>query len=107
VRIENHPVLGKTSGANEVTITVDGRKIKAFEGEMIVSALVAAGINVFRYTSKKHEPRGVFCAIGQCTDCVMEVNGVANVRTCVTPVENNMQIKTQIGLGVWQGSYGV
>ncbi|MCK4924694.1 MAG: (2Fe-2S)-binding protein, partial [Spirochaetes bacterium] len=84
MRIENHPVLGKAVITAQVTITVDGKKIKAFEGEMIASALVAAGIKVFRYTSKKHEPRGVFCAIGRCTDCVMEVNGVANVRTCVT-----------------------
>ena len=103
MRIENHPILSKAQSGRQVTITVDGKKIKAFEGEMIVSALVAAGIKVFRYTSKRHEPRGVFCAIGRCTDCVMEVNGVANVRTCVTPVEDNMQIKTQKGLGVWHG----
>ena len=105
MRIENHPVLGKAVITAQVTITVDGKKIKAFEGEMIASALVAAGIKVFRYTSKKHEPRGVFCAIGRCTDCVMEVNGVANVRTCVTLVENNMHIKTQRGLGVWHGMH--
>lgn len=106
MRIENHPVLGKAVITAQVTITVDGKKIKAFKGEMIASALVAAGIKVFRYTSKKHEPRGVFCAIGRCTDCVMEVNGVANVRTCVTLVENNMHIKTQRGLGVWHGRLG-
>jgi predicted molibdopterin-dependent oxidoreductase YjgC len=90
---------------NLVTITVDGKEIKALKGEMIASALVAAGIKVFRYTAKKHEPRGVFCAIGRCTDCVMEVNGVSNVRTCVTPVEDKMQIETQNGLGVWHGSH--
>ena len=40
-------------------------------------------------------PRGVFCGIGQCTDCVMVVNGQPNTRTCVTKVEEGMVIETQ------------
>jgi aerobic-type carbon monoxide dehydrogenase small subunit (CoxS/CutS family) len=69
---------------------------------MIATALVASGLKVFRYTSKYNEPRGLFCAIGRCTDCVMEVNGRSNVRTCVTPVEDRMVVKTQKGLGEWK-----
>ena len=38
---------------------------------------------VHRYTAKRHEARGVFCAIGRCTDCVMVVDGRPNVRTCM------------------------
>ncbi|KPJ89856.1 MAG: dehydrogenase [Spirochaetes bacterium DG_61] len=106
MRIKEHPILGKLPEANEVTLVVDGKKIKAYEGEMISAALIASGIYTFRYTSKKKEPRGVFCAIGRCTDCVMEVNGRPNVRTCVTPVEDNMVINTQKGLGVWHGGRG-
>ena len=102
MRIKDHPVLGKIATQKEVVITVDGKKIKAYEGEMIASALTAAGIKAFRYTSKNNEPRGVFCAIGRCTDCVMVVNGNPNVRTCVTPVENEMVIQTQKGLGQWK-----
>ena len=48
-----------------------------------------------RYTLKKHEARGAFCGIGQCTDCVMIVNGQRNVRTCITPVAEGMVIETQ------------
>ncbi len=48
-----------------------------------------------------YEPRGLFCAIGRCTDCVMTVDGVPNVRTCVTLVEGGMSIETQRGLGKW------
>ena len=66
-------------------------------------ALMAAGKMVLRYTVKYHEPRGVFCAIGQCTDCMMMVDGVPNVRTCVTPVRAGMRIETQHGLGRWEG----
>jgi predicted molibdopterin-dependent oxidoreductase YjgC len=103
VRITHHPILGDQPEAGEVTITVDGAPLKAREGEMIAAALTAAGIKRLRTTSKTHEPRGVFCAIGRCTDCVMVVNGRPNVRTCVTPVQEGMVVSSQEGLGVWGG----
>jgi predicted molibdopterin-dependent oxidoreductase YjgC len=102
LRINKHPILGEYEKGKEVQITVDDNRIKAYEGEMIATSLVAAGIKVFRYTSKYNEPRGLFCAIGRCTDCVMVVNNVPNVKTCVTPVENGMVINTQISLGKWK-----
>ena len=100
MRIIRHPILGELPEASQVTITVDGRPLAAREGEMIAAALIAAGIRRFRTTSK-HDSRGIFCAIGRCTDCVMEVDGRPNVRTCVTPVEDGMVVNTQAGLGVW------
>lgn len=102
MRIDNHPILGESKKGRELKISVDGKEVIAYEGEMIATALVASGLKVFRYTSKYKEPRGLFCAIGRCTDCVMEVNGRSNVRTCVTPVEDRMAIKTQKGLGEWK-----
>ncbi len=102
LRIENHPVLGEYIKGKEVKITFDGKVITAYKGEMIATALIASGIKVFRYTPKKNMPRGLFCAIGRCTDCVMEVNGRPNIRTCITPVENGMIINTQIGTGQWK-----
>ena len=53
---------------------------------------------IHRYTSKRHEPRGIFCAIGRCTDCVMVVDGVPNIRTCVTPLHEGMDVRTQYGV---------
>lgn len=99
LRIPKHPILGKSEKRRQVEITVDGRQIQAYKGEPLAAALLAAGIKVFRFTTKRKEPRGPFCAIGLCTDCVMEVNGEPNVRTCITPVEDGMVIKTQQGLG--------
>lgn len=98
-RVEEHVILGSDDRDKYVEITVDGKKIQAKEGEMILAALLANDIIVNRFTRKKHEPRGLFCGIGQCTDCVMVVNGHPNVRTCVTPVEEGMVIETQIGVG--------
>jgi predicted molibdopterin-dependent oxidoreductase YjgC len=98
MRMENHVVIDLKRDAAIVEISVDGQKVKACEGEPILAALLASGIKINRYTMKKHEPRGLFCGIGQCTDCAMIVNGQPNVRTCITPVQAGMVIQTQDGL---------
>ncbi len=96
MRIKNHPILGLQKERKKINIEVDGEKIEAYEGETIAAALWAAGIRDFRYTTKRKEPRGYFCGIGLCTDCKMIVNGVPNIRTCVTLVQDGMKIKRQI-----------
>jgi len=101
-RVEDHPILGKLKKRKKVKIVVDGKEMDAYEGEMIASALLAHGKKVFRYTKRYMESRGVFCAIGRCTDCVMTVNGIPNIRTCVTSVKEGMKIETQKGLGKWR-----
>ncbi len=103
LRLRSHPVLGDLPDATPVHITVDDREIEAREGEMIAAALLANGIRVFRTTPHSGEPRGPFCAVGRCPDCMMTVDGVLNVRTCETPVRDGMKIETQQGLGTWKG----
>lgn len=98
LRIMDHPILGPLKKIKEISIIVNGKKIKAIDGEPIASALIAAGIKAFRKTIKREEFRGYFCGIGRCTDCMMIVNGIRNVRTCITPVKEGMKIETQIGL---------
>ena len=98
IRVDQHCILDVEKKGKKVKITVDGEEIDAYEGEPILAALLAAGIRVNRYTVKKHEPRGLFCGIGQCSDCSMVVDGKANVRTCITPVKAGMTILTQDGL---------
>ncbi len=80
---------------------VDGNRIPAIAGEPIAAALLAAGIRKFRLTHRFGNPRGLFCRIGRCTDCVMTVDGLPNVRTCVTPVKDGMVVEIQRGLGKW------
>lgn len=102
MRIKEHPILGKLEKDREVTIYFNGKPIKVKEGEPIAAALYAAGIRVLRKTSLREEPRGIFCAIGRCTDCVMVVDGIPNVRTCITPVREGMKVEFQEGLGEWK-----
>ena len=91
-RIENHPILGESPKGKLVKFSYDGTTLEGYEGEPIAAAVMA-----HRYTAKRHEPRGVFCAIGRCTDCVMVVDGKPNVRTCITPLKEGMVVETQYG----------
>jgi len=105
MRVETHPILGEAPARRRVRFEFDGKAVEGLEGEPIAAALMAAGYRVLRYSEKREEPRGISCALGRCTDCVMIVNGTPNTRTCVTPVEEGMRVETQHGLGSWrQGS---
>ena len=97
-RIVEHPILGAPSKGGRVVFTYDGVEMEGYEGEPIAMALKAAGVEVHRFTAKRHEPRGIFCAIGRCTDCVMVVDGKPNVRTCMTPLAAGMDVRTQGGV---------
>ena len=97
-RIAEHPILGVQEKGETVKFTFDGKELEGYEGEPIAAALKASGLMVHRYTQKEHKPRGIFCAIGRCTDCVMVVDGVPNVRTCITPLKAGMEVQTQNGV---------
>ncbi|WP_027365360.1 (2Fe-2S)-binding protein [Desulfotruncus alcoholivorax] len=98
MRIDEHPVLTFTRG-KKVTFYFDGKKIEGYEGEPIAAALHAAGVKVLRHSHKKNRPRGFYCAIGNCSSCLMVVDGVPNVRVCVEKLREGMQVETQKGRG--------
>lgn len=100
-RVDEHPVLGPLEPGRPVQIWVDDQPVTAREGDTIAAALMANGRLTLRRTVKRGEARGVFCAVGRCTDCAMTVDGQPNVRTCVTPVREGMCVETQKGHGRW------
>ena len=97
-RIMEHPIIKSYEKGRLVHFEYDGETLEGYEGEPVAIALRANGVMIHRYTSKKHEPRGVFCAIGRCTDCVMIVDGKPNVRTCITQLKDGMNVQTQYGI---------
>lgn len=76
-----------------VTMTVNGQTISAHEGESIAAALLAAGWRGFRRTPGQGAPRGLFCGMGACFDCLVTVDGVANVRSCLAEVHDGCVIE--------------
>ena len=98
MRIENHPIL-EFPIREKVQFVFDGKKVEGLSGEPIAAALHAAGVRSLRHSSRFHRPRGLFCAIGNCSSCLMTVDGVPNVRICVEPLRAGMQVETQAGKG--------
>ena len=103
-RIVAHPHLGPLPAAETVRITVDGAPLDARAGEPVAAALLAHGRRICRTTARTGEPRGVFCAVGLCGDCAMQIDGVPGMRACVTPARAGMRVETQQGLGVWDAA---
>ena len=94
MRIAEHPLL-EFERKKVIHFTFNGQRIKAYEGETIAAALHAAEIKVLSRSITYSRPRGFFCAIGKCASCMMNVNGVPNVKTCVTLAEEGMVVESQ------------
>ena len=84
--------------SQEVTFSFDGAPVTAFAGDTIGSALFAAGRRVFSRSFKYHRPRGLLCCSGDCPNCMMQVDGVPNVRVCAEPVREGAEVLAQ---NVW------
>ena len=80
-----------------MSLVVDGRPTVAFDGESVAAVLVALeGLST--RTTVNGAPRGVFCGMGVCYDCLVVVDGVPNTRACMTPVRADMRIDRQSGV---------
>ena len=93
-RITEHPIFSFDRG-NEVSFYFEGKPVKGYANETIATALYANGLRIFSRSMKYHRPRGFFCGIGRCSACMMTVDGVPNVRTCMVNVQDGMKISRQ------------
>jgi aerobic-type carbon monoxide dehydrogenase small subunit (CoxS/CutS family) len=82
-----------------VDFTFDGRPMTARPGQTVGAALLAAGVRSWRTTRFGGKPRGLFCGIGVCFDCLVTVNGEPNLRACLVPVADGDAVVTQAGAG--------
>lgn len=65
------------------TISFDGDSITVVRGQTIAAALLSSGHSSWRTTRVAGEPRGLFCGIGACFDCLVTVNGSRSARACL------------------------
>ncbi|MEU4098020.1 (2Fe-2S)-binding protein [Streptomyces sp. NPDC026673] len=91
--------LARAAPGPGFTFTFDGRAVPAHPGQSVAAALWAAGVLSWRTTRVEGAPRGVFCGIGVCFDCLVTVNGHAGRRACVTPVGPGDVVNPQVGTG--------
>ena len=95
-RITYHPIL-EIKEKKTIPFYWNGTKLFASEGEMISSALIANGINIFGHHVRDNSPQGIFCANGQCAQCAVIANGLP-VKSCMTKVQENMIVQSCEGL---------
>ncbi len=76
-----------------ITFSFDGKKVQAYEGDTVGSALYAAGQRTFSRSFKYHRRRGLMCCAGQCPNCIVAVDGAPGARACVEPVREGMRVE--------------
>ncbi|MBC7463194.1 MAG: (2Fe-2S)-binding protein [Actinobacteria bacterium] len=91
------------SDPSAVTFHFNGDEIKAQDGQSVAAALLNVGARITRITRIHSQPRGVFCGIGICFDCLVVIDGVPNQRACLTDVRQGMKVEIQDGVGDYAG----
>jgi hypothetical protein len=81
--------------SRQVSITVDGEQLTGIAGQSVAGVLLANGTMTWRTTAGGRRPRGLFCGIGVCFDCLATVNGLRDVRLCQRLARDGDVIATQ------------
>jgi hypothetical protein len=85
------------TGGEPFEITFDGHPVRALPGQTLGAVLTAAGIRAWRTTRETGRPRGLFCGIGVCFDCLVTVNDEPSRRACLTEARPGDVVTTQVG----------
>jgi len=83
--------------APEFTFEFEGEPLTAREGDTVAAALLANNHRSLRTTAVTGEPRGPFCMMGVCFECLVEIDGVANRQACMTEAQSGMKVRRQLG----------
>jgi predicted molibdopterin-dependent oxidoreductase YjgC len=78
-----------------VRITIDGAEVRCRAGDSVAAALYASGRADCRDTVVHGVPRGPYCMMGICYDCLVTIDGAANRQACMTQVREGMHIERQ------------
>ncbi|MTD15534.1 (2Fe-2S)-binding protein [Nakamurella sp. YIM 132087] len=82
-----------------MSFTFAGRPVPFEPEQSVGAALIATGVLSWRRTRFGNRPRGLYCGIGVCQDCLITIDGRPNQRACLVPAADGMQVATQIGNG--------
>ena len=77
-----------------VRFSFDGKPVTAHEGQSIAAALLNAGVATLTRSSKYRRPRGLYCANGHCPNCMLRVDGMPHVRTCMTAARDGHVVES-------------
>ena len=91
------PKILRIDEGRTVTFLFDGQPISALEGDTVAAALTAAGIRTLRSTPVSGSARGIYCMMGACFDCLVEIDGLPNRQACMTEVREGQDVRRQSG----------
>lgn len=95
MRIKEHPILNFDHTV-KIQFSYNGKAMVGYKGDTIAAALFDNGVRHFSDSVVHKRPRGLYCAIGNCGSCYMNVNGEENVKTCLTLLEEGMKVSSAI-----------
>jgi len=93
---EDLRIQGSVKRGQPFTIQVNGQSVAAYPGETIAAVLYAQGWHTFRHSLLSGEVRGPFCGMGLCFDCLVTINGEANVRACITYAQPGDTVEKEV-----------
>ena len=79
----------------EILFAWNGNTVTAKAGDTVASALYRSGVCTFTYSYQHGRPRGLLCLTGSCPNCMVNIDGVPNVRSCITPARNGLSVLSQ------------
>lgn len=85
------------AGDATLSVTIDGKPIRARPGDTVAATLLAAGLDHCRTTPVSGAPRAPYCMMGVCFECLVVIDGVGNRQSCLIRVQDGMAIETQHG----------
>lgn len=85
--------LDEVERGDPVVIYINGKPVDAYPGETLASAILTAGRDIMRETILSGSPRGYYCGMGVCCECMVELEDGSRVKACQTLVEEEMKVK--------------
>jgi sarcosine oxidase, subunit alpha len=79
----------------EILFEWNGNTVTAKPGDTVASALYRSGVRTFTWSYQYGRPRGLLCLTGSCPNCMVNIDGVPNVRSCITPARNGLSVLAQ------------
>jgi predicted molibdopterin-dependent oxidoreductase YjgC len=89
--------ISDAKGGASLSFSFDGQAMTARAGDTVAAALLANGVQACRRTPVSGAPRGPYCMMGVCFECLVVIDGVGNRQGCLVPLREGMRIETQAG----------
>jgi predicted molibdopterin-dependent oxidoreductase YjgC len=90
--------LRSETAPGTVSLAVDGQAVSVRVGESVAAALLLAGHAAGRTTAVSGAPRGPFCMMGVCFECLVSIDGVGNRQACMVEAKDGMRVERQMGV---------